>query len=62
MNTLQKLPAYRQRRPSVSPVDVERARVRALPAVRLLTGRFALPIATAMATAEAIGLQTGADR
>jgi hypothetical protein len=49
-------------RPAASPLDVERNRMRALPAVRFLAGRFALPVATAVLTAEACGLYTGGDR
>jgi hypothetical protein len=47
---------------ALSPIDVERTRVRALPAVRLLAGRFGLPLATAILTAESCGLYTGGDR
>lgn len=62
MNTIVSFPLAYRKSCAASPIAAERARIRALPAVRLLTGRFALPIATAMATAEAIGLNTGADR
>jgi hypothetical protein len=52
----------RRNRRALSPIDVERTRVRALPAVRMLTGRCGLPLATAILTAEAFGLYTGGDR
>ena len=59
---LQNLPKSRNRRRAASALDAERARVRALPAVRYLAGRFAMPMATALLTAESFGLHTGADR
>ena len=64
MNTSNIVPfkRRRQRQPTLSPIDVERTRVRALPAVRLLAGRFGLPLATAILTAESYGLYTGGDR
>lgn len=43
-------------------IEAERLRVRALPAVRLLAGRFNLPLATAVAHVEAFGMFSGADR
>ena len=52
----------RRRHKLPTTIEAERARVRALPAVRFLTGRFALPLATAVLTAEACGLHTGGDR
>jgi hypothetical protein len=52
----------RRNRRAPSPIEVERARVRTLPAIRLLSGRRGLPIETAMLTAEACGLYTGGDR
>jgi hypothetical protein len=56
-------PRIRSRnRRALSPIDIERDRVRALPSIRMLAGRFALPLATAILTAEASGLYTGGDR
>ena len=54
-------PRLRRNRP-LSPLKAERHRLRALPAIRLLTGRFALPFATAVLTAETLGMHTGGDR
>jgi hypothetical protein len=45
-----------------TPMEAERARVRALPSVRLLAKRFGLAPATAVLTAESFGLHTGGDR
>ena len=52
----------RRNRRALSPIDAERARVRALPAIRLLSGRCGLPLPTALLTAEACALHTGRDR
>lgn len=56
------IPLSSRNRRIASPIDTERARVRALPAVRLLAGRFAMPLATAVAHVEAFGMFSGADR
>lgn len=53
--------AERRKRHARCPVAAERARIHNMPAVRLLVGRFALPAATAVLTAEAFGL-IGGDR
>jgi hypothetical protein len=56
-------PTAKRRNPRpLSPLASERARIRALPAVRLLSGRCGLPIETAVLTAEACGFYTGGDR
>jgi hypothetical protein len=56
-------PTAKRRNPRpLSPFASERARIRALPAVRLLAGRFGLPLATAILIAESCGLYTGGDR
>ena len=47
---------------SPSPLDAERARIHRLPAIRLLSDRFAMPLATAVLIAETFGMHTGADR
>jgi hypothetical protein len=51
-----------RKRRTPSPIEAERARVRALPAIRMLADRFAMPTATAILTAEAFDLHTGRDR
>jgi hypothetical protein len=62
MNTTISSITIRRNRRGFSPIDAERARVRALPSVRMLAGRCGLPIATALLTAEIIGLYTGGER
>jgi hypothetical protein len=59
-------PLYPKRRHhnsrALSSIKAERARIRAMPIVRLLAKRFGLAPTTAVLTIESFGLHTGGDR